>query len=82
VNREERFERYQGEIIRILKSNKNRQYDKRKKTKGKTIIYKTLHRKLNIEQQESTKIRGKDRIVIVTNGTYPWSFVSEIFHNG
>ncbi len=36
----------------------------------------TLHRKLNIEQQESTKIRGKDPIVIVTNGTYPWSFVS------
>ena len=36
----------------------------------------TLHRKLNIEQQEFTKIRGKDPIVIVTNGTYPWSFVS------
>jgi hypothetical protein len=68
-------------IIRSRKSNKDRQYNG-KKTKGKTIIYKTLHRKLNIEQQESTKILGKDRIVIVTNGTYPWSFVSEIFRNG
>jgi hypothetical protein len=28
---------------------------KRKSTKGQTIIYKTLHRKLKIEQQESYK---------------------------
>jgi hypothetical protein len=28
---------------------------KRKKTKGLTIIYKTLHRKLNIEQHEPQK---------------------------
>ena len=25
---------------------------------------------------------GKDRIVITTSGTYPWSFVTHIFHNG
>jgi hypothetical protein len=25
---------------------------------------------------------GKDRIVITTNGTYPWSFVTQIFRNG
>jgi hypothetical protein len=25
--------------------------------------------------------RGKDRIVITTNGTYPWSFVTQIFCN-
>jgi len=28
---------------------------KRKKTKGRTMIYKTLHRKLKIEQQEHHK---------------------------
>jgi hypothetical protein len=26
--------------------------------------------------------RGKDRIVITTNGTYPWSFLIQICHNG
>jgi hypothetical protein len=26
--------------------------------------------------------RGKDREVFTTNGTYPWSFVTHIFHNG
>jgi hypothetical protein len=25
---------------------------------------------------------GKDRDVLVTNGTYSWSFVTQIFHNG
>jgi hypothetical protein len=25
---------------------------------------------------------GKDREVLTTNGTYPWSFVTQIFHNG
>jgi hypothetical protein len=25
---------------------------------------------------------GKDREVFTTNGTYPWSFVTQIFHNG
>ena len=25
---------------------------------------------------------GKDREVFATNGTYPWSFVTQIFHNG
>jgi hypothetical protein len=25
---------------------------------------------------------GKDRIVIMTNGIYPWSFVTEILRNG
>jgi hypothetical protein len=31
---------------------------KRNKTKGQTIIYKTLHRKLMIEQRESHKKLG------------------------
>ena len=26
--------------------------------------------------------RGKDRGVFTTRGTYPWSFVTQIFHNG
>ena len=26
--------------------------------------------------------RGKDREVLTTSGTYPWSFVTKIFHNG
>jgi len=25
---------------------------------------------------------GKDREVHMTSGTYPWSFVTQIFHNG
>ena len=26
--------------------------------------------------------RGKDREVLTTSGTYPWSFVTHIFHSG
>jgi len=26
--------------------------------------------------------RGKDLEVFTTSGTYPWSFVTQIFHNG
>ena len=26
--------------------------------------------------------RGKDQEVLTTSGTYPWSFVTQIFHNG
>ena len=26
--------------------------------------------------------RGKDRDVFTISGTYPWSFVTQIFHNG
>ena len=26
--------------------------------------------------------RGKDRKVFTTNGAYPWSFVTQIFHSG
>jgi len=26
--------------------------------------------------------RGKDREVFTTSGTYPWLFVTQIFHNG
>ena len=26
--------------------------------------------------------QGKDREVLTTSGTYPWSFVTQIFHNG
>jgi hypothetical protein len=30
----------------------------------------------------SSHERGKDRKVLTTSGTYPWSFVTQIFHNG
>ena len=26
--------------------------------------------------------QGKDREVLTTSGTYPWSFATQIFHNG
>ena len=26
--------------------------------------------------------RGKDRELLTTSGTYPWSFVTQIFHSG
>jgi hypothetical protein len=26
--------------------------------------------------------QGKDQEVFTTSGTYPWSFVTQIFHNG
>ena len=87
---------------------------KTKRTKGQTTIYKTLHRKLKIEQRIPQKTedelgcfgrvtnscstcgtrrvvlvtnpvisneRGKYRIVITTNATYTWSFVTQMFRN-
>jgi len=40
-------------MIRIRKSMKDRQHNGRKKrTKGQTTIYKTLHRKVKIEQHK------------------------------
>ena len=40
-------------VIRSRKSKKNRQHnDQKKTTKEQTKIYKTLHRKTKIEQQE------------------------------
>ena len=49
-NSQERFEDTKG-VIRICKS-KDRQHNGQKK-KGQTTIYKTLHKKLKIEQHES-----------------------------
>ena len=79
------------------------------------MIYKTLHRKLKIEQHEphknggefkssrrvnsSCSTRGTRRITLVTypmtshewgmtgmwcstNGTYPWSFETQVFRSG
>ena len=41
------------EVIRSRKSKKDRQHNGQKKTtKEQTKIYKTLHRKIKIEQQE------------------------------
>ena len=46
------------EVIRIRISKKYNTMTKRKRTKGQTTIYKTLHRKLKMEQHEPTKNRG------------------------
>ena len=89
---------------------------KGKRAKGQTKIYRTLHRKLKIEQNKSpiktggefrccAKVSsscstsdtrritqttkpvisyelGKDLEVFTTSGTYPWSFVTQIFRSG
>ena len=49
-NAHEKFEDVKG----LIRSPDNDQ--KKKKTKGQTILHKTLCRKLNIEQHEPTKI--------------------------
>jgi hypothetical protein len=41
----------------ILIGHKPTTMDNRKRTKGQTIMYKTLHRKLNIEQHEPINLR-------------------------
>ena len=50
---QEKFEDTKG-VIRSRKSQKKHttQWSKEKSTKGQTTIYKTLHRKLKIEQHE------------------------------
>jgi hypothetical protein len=65
----EQFEDTKG-VIRTRKSNKGRRYN----GKGQTLIYKTLHRKLRIEQHETHKNPGKTcsicdirRVTLVTN---------------
>ena len=65
----EQFEDTKGGI-RIRKSNKGRRCN----GKGQTLIYKTLHRKLRIEQHETQKKPGKTcsicdirRVTLVTN---------------
>ena len=47
---QDEFEDTKG-VIRIRKSKKDRQH-KHQKKKGQTTIYKAIHRKLKIEQQE------------------------------
>jgi hypothetical protein len=37
---------------------------KRKSTKGQTTIYKTLHKKLKMEQHEPTKNRGLTPVLL------------------
>jgi predicted component of viral defense system (DUF524 family) len=49
----EEFEDTKGVIrIRISKKDKTIQWKKEKRTKGQTMIYKTLHRKLKIEKRD------------------------------
>jgi len=50
--RKEKFEDTKG-VLRFRKSEKDRQHNgQKKKSKWTTTIYKTLHRKLKIEQHE------------------------------
>jgi hypothetical protein len=37
--------------------------DKRKRTKGQTTIFRTLHRKLKIEQHEHTKNQWRSQVL-------------------
>jgi hypothetical protein len=48
--------------LKVICSNHNEQY-KRKRTKGQMMIYKTLHRKLKIEQHKPYKNRGWTRVL-------------------
>ena len=51
-NRKEKLEDTK-EVLRFRKSEKDRQHnDQKKKWKWQTTIYKTIHRKLKIEQHE------------------------------
>ena len=50
-------------IIRTRKSKDRRYNGQKKKYKGQTIIYKTLHRKLKTEQHEPTKLGGHLRYI-------------------
>jgi hypothetical protein len=52
-NVEDKFDDTKG-VIRLHKSKKDNTMTKRKRAKGQTMIYKTLHRKIKIEQNEST----------------------------
>jgi hypothetical protein len=40
------------EVIRSRKSKWDRQYNGKKRDKNQTMVYKALHRKLNIESSE------------------------------
>ena len=68
-------------VIGIRISKKNRQHNGQKKK------YKRTNNDLqNIHIKHSSTVisreRGKNREVFTTSGTYPWSFVTQIFHNG
>ena len=62
---------------------------KGKSIKGQTTINKTYcsssctRRRVNLVTNPVISHEcGKDREVPATSGTYPWSFVTQIFHNG
>ena len=57
-------------VIRSRKSKgKQNTMVKRKKTKGQTIVYKTIQRKLKIEQHESNKFREWTHVLWVVNSS-------------
>jgi hypothetical protein len=50
-------------VIRTRKSKDRRYNGQKKKYKGQTIIYKTLHSKLKTEQHEPIKLGGNLRYI-------------------
>jgi hypothetical protein len=91
---QEEFEDTKG-VIWIRISKKNRQHNDQKK-KDKQRSTKHTHKTKDRVTRTPLKTRrvnlvanpvishewGKDREVLTTSGTYPWSFVTKIFHNG
>jgi hypothetical protein len=47
-----------------------------------TIVLSVLLRYTDFDCPFGFFIRGKEREVLTTSGTYPWSCVTQIFYNG
>ena len=69
----EEFEDIKG-VIRTRKSKTDIQHNGQKKKDTRRVNLGT--------NPVISHERGNDREVLTTSGTYPWSFVTHIFHNG
>jgi hypothetical protein len=69
----EEFEDTKG-VIRTRKSKTDIQHNGQKKKDTRRVNLGT--------NPVISHERGNDRAVLTTSGTYPWSFVTHIFHNG
>jgi hypothetical protein len=49
---------------------------------GTSCSTSDIHRVNLVTNPAISREWGKDREVLTTSGTYPWSFVTQIFHNG
>jgi hypothetical protein len=54
------------------------------KDEGQTTQWPKVKGQQNKQRstKHSHKTKGKDREVLTTNGTFPWSSVTQIFNNG